>query len=62
MQAGEDAELTVQVGDAPAQIHAFVDNARLAYRAGHADANADDVLIGDVLPRQKFLHGSGDVR
>ena len=61
-QAGQLAQGLMEVEHAPAQVDAAVDDAVVGDGTGHADADADDVLLADAVAFQAVIQGLCDIR
>ena len=61
-EAGEAAQGLMDVEHAPTQVDALVHHAVVIHRTRHTDADAQNILVGDLVFVQVLHNGGGDVR
>ena len=61
-EAGEPGQSLGDVEHPPAQIDALVDHALGVHRTGNADAQAQNIRVGNAVLTQVALDGGGNVR
>ncbi len=61
-QSRQRTELLMDVEDAPIQVDAAVHDALGVHRAGHADADAQQLILGKAACRADLPHRLGNIR